>query len=943
MDNKKDSSKKWLIKDREGRVRGPFFTDDILSRITRGEISGDEFISLYPNTDWYPISNDPQFYDKLLEALDEEGQRVDEEAIDEQVIYTPAPKKNFGKAERIYQSDKNNDEKPIDKSEEPKQKEETKKSAKKEKETAIIELERRDKILKKAKAKKTIFPTLTVILLIGAIFYYSVSEQVETSDRIRLLAPRVGQPKLSGDQIKMKTRKAVIDFVKDNFSNYVSAQKELLQIIEGDPTNLAAIELICLTYLELWPYAYQDAADLQSIFTATQMASKVDPTSIGSKACRTVDFFVRGRYVEANNLTDSVLELVGQGTSPPPTFYYFKARFLDTVKDYSSAISYIRSAEQLWDQSVHQPWLSAFSLEAKMLASSKDYNGAANRYRGILTANPNHLTARIELGVLEYKYLRNDQVGEQLLEVAMSQKEKAPREVMAKGFLGLAEIALKHQNKSKALSLAQKAYAHNSTDQRTKEIIVSLGGEKKLHEIKIIDAQLVYEGDQLVRENDCNAAQAHYKAAYEINNKNGLAAMKAAECLWLLSLSTEAMTWLNKAILADPNLIDAYILLANYYAQRYDFVAAGRILSKARIQLPSNYKVYRGFALVELRRNNMVGAINYAIKATQLYEADVESYIILANAYLKNNNFAKAFETASKAVEIDVNNTRAQIVYAEALAGVRGMPAGIDYLLRMSKTYNASEYRLALGQMYVKDQNYNSAQQIFERITRFNESTSKVAYIELARIYERQKRLEDAVNVLFRASQLDPSDAEPLLIAGQLYLNAQQPSEARQQFQRVLRMNKDYPLVNYYIGVAALQLESASEAIEQANIEKVKNPNLADPYFLAAEAYTQMKQYGNCASEYSLAAKLRPASASLFVKMARCYRMSSNLDAAMSMINQAGTLESGSAEVWKEQALIYEMRQEKIKAIEAYSQYLILAPNAPDAAQVRMQIETLSR
>jgi regulator of sirC expression with transglutaminase-like and TPR domain len=77
--------------------------------------------------------------------------------------------------------------------------------------------------------------------------------------------------------------------------------------------------------------------------------------------------------------------------------------------------------------------------------------------------------------------------------------------------------------------------------------------------------------------------------------------------------------------------------------------------------------------------------------------------------------------------------------------------------------------------------------------------------------------------------------------------------------------------------------------------------------------------------------------------MARCYRLSGNLDAAVSMINQAGTQESGNPEVWKEQGAIYEMKQENIKAIEAYSQYLVLVPNAVDREQIQMRINALSR
>ncbi|MCB0350472.1 MAG: tetratricopeptide repeat protein, partial [Bdellovibrionales bacterium] len=249
---------------------------------------------------------------------------------------------------------------------------------------------------------------------------------------------------------------------------------------------------------------------------------------------------------------------------------------------------------------------------------------------------------------------------------------------------------------------------------------------------------------------------------------------------------------------------------------------------------------------------------------------------------------------------------------------------------------------LALGQLYLKDQRYTSAQQVFAQVIRIEEKP-KLAYIELGKTYQALNQFDAARDAFFKAAAIDPADVEPLFLAGQLYLRAKQPSEARQQFQRVLRVNKDYPLVNYYIGKAALSMGSTSEAIEQANIEKSKNPGLADPYILAADAYTELKQYGACAGEYRKAVELRPADSNMYVKMARCYRMSGNLDAALSMINQAGIQESGNPEVWKEQGAIFEMRQDTLKAIEAYNQYLTIVPNAIDRAQIEMRINALSQ
>src|ERR1700677_920235 len=97
--------KRWLVKDAEGRVRGPYYTDDVLKRIKNGEFTGEEFISLYPSADWSPISNDPTFYDKLLEIL--EGAPADDEPAP--VIPKPEIPDDFVRSGRATAGDRSDE------------------------------------------------------------------------------------------------------------------------------------------------------------------------------------------------------------------------------------------------------------------------------------------------------------------------------------------------------------------------------------------------------------------------------------------------------------------------------------------------------------------------------------------------------------------------------------------------------------------------------------------------------------------------------------------------------------------------------------------------------------------------------------------------------------------------------------------------------------------
>src|SRR5882757_4894779 len=75
-----EGNRRWIIRNASGQIDGPFTTEKVLYKIGRGEFSGDESIAHYPDGKWLSISQDPQFYDKLLEVIsDDENMEPSEE------------------------------------------------------------------------------------------------------------------------------------------------------------------------------------------------------------------------------------------------------------------------------------------------------------------------------------------------------------------------------------------------------------------------------------------------------------------------------------------------------------------------------------------------------------------------------------------------------------------------------------------------------------------------------------------------------------------------------------------------------------------------------------------------------------------------------------------------------------------------------------------------
>ncbi len=933
-----DSAKKWIIRDTAGRITGPFTTEKILYMIGRGEFNGEESVALYPGGAWIPISQEPQFYDKLLDALAEAEYRMPEDGSKSEQNQRADHTEIFHEEPRPKKVEVENTPPPAAEAfpEPPEpQHHRKKKRKKKRKKAEDIELvDVRGEYIREV-LRRGLFP---IAVGVAGIFtlWLGLGGSPSSSERIHLLPPQKNQSPAGLQAIQGYEEKAAADFIKDTFEGYIGAETGFVRAVESNAKDPEVMSFLCMTYLELWPYAYQDSSDLKTVAGLMQLSTVIDPGGIHSSACRSVDLIVRGRYSEAKSLVESMLESRANEASEPIIFYYLKGLLLSETGDNATAVGYLRKAEELWPV-----WTLPYVAEANAEIKMEKYNEAASILRRILASNDRHAVSKIELGLIEYKYFNHLDTGQELLNEGLS--ESAPKETMSRGYFGLAEIALKNGNQSRALSYAQKAYSLNSTNNLAKNLIVRIGGVETLRGTKVKGQQLVLEGDQFFREGDCHAAQAHYKAAFEEDNHNAVAAMKAAQCLWRLSFSTEAIDWLNRAIKADPKLIEAYVLMADYHTQRYNFLAASKILAAAYQINKKSPDVFRGYALVELRRGNPQGAITWGKKALQLYENDTETQILMAQAYIAANDYRLAYNYAAKAIELDVNHRKAQTVYAEALMGLQGVDVAIDYLLKLIASYPlVIDYRLALGKLYEKDERFDEAEETFKQIAKI-EDKPKEAYIELSKVLKAENRLNEALEYLLKAAVLDPADAEPLFQAGLIYLDTRKALEATAQFQRVLKINKLFPLVHYHMGRAYLLMNQPEQTLDETRQEKTINPNLADAFLLAADAYSAMKQYHLCATEYQKAIKLRPQGAPIYVKLAQCYRKSGNIDAAVDMLTHAASLEQGFADIYKEQGAIYEFKGEIEHAIEAYNQYFVLDPNAPDRAQIEQRILSLQR
>jgi hypothetical protein len=72
--------KKWIVRNQEGNIYGPFDLDRVKTLLLKGVFAGEEQVAMYPAGDWMPMSSEPELYDVVLDVLAQKGNSTSQSA-----------------------------------------------------------------------------------------------------------------------------------------------------------------------------------------------------------------------------------------------------------------------------------------------------------------------------------------------------------------------------------------------------------------------------------------------------------------------------------------------------------------------------------------------------------------------------------------------------------------------------------------------------------------------------------------------------------------------------------------------------------------------------------------------------------------------------------------------------------------------------------------------
>ena len=186
--------------------------------------------------------------------------------------------------------------------------------------------------------------------------------------------------------------------------------------------------------------------------------------------------------------------------------------------------------------------------------------------------------------------------------------------------------------------------------------------------------------------------------------------------------------------------------------------------------------------------------------------------------------------------------------------------------------------RLNLAELHLRTGQRDDAMSAFDGFIDFYNRTTSLSSAELTAVgiavrhlgVAESQLLQDALRAFDEAVAADPSNPEPHLRTGQLFLDAYRSPDARESYQQVLARNPRHPQA--ILGMAlALEFDGSPEAMGTARSALEINPNLVPARTLLARLHLRLEDYPAAEEEARAALEVNPSSLEALSVLAATY------------------------------------------------------------------------
>jgi tetratricopeptide (TPR) repeat protein len=293
---------------------------------------------------------------------------------------------------------------------------------------------------------------------------------------------------------------------------------------------------------------------------------------------------------------------------------------------------------------------------------------------------------------------------------------------------------------------------------------------------------------------------------------------------------------LLKAVELNPRLVDARLILADFYLRARDKDLARKQIDSVLEILPDNIQALILLGSLKVLEGDAKGAEEAYIKVRDLNPSDAGTYMRLGVLYNMTKRPEEAKSLLQQTLEIDSNRVDALGI----LVGILAKEKKYDKALELCNTYSGKagdkkpliaiiEY--LRGNLYLEQKKNNEARGYFEKAIE-SDPNLLPPYEILARIALKDKNYKDAIARYDEIIAKKPDYLAGYMAIGTIYDQQGDSKKAEEFYRKALAIKKDFgAAANNLAWKIAEKGENIDEALQYAQIAKEQmsdNPSVMD-------------------------------------------------------------------------------------------------------------------
>ena len=369
---------------------------------------------------------------------------------------------------------------------------------------------------------------------------------------------------------------------------------------------------------------------------------------------------------------------------------------------------------------------------------------------------------------------------------------------------------------------------------------------------------------------------------------------------------------------------------------------------------PSPANAFYFLGLIASHRGSLDRAKAYWHQAIDMGPPLAEVYFELGVAYNKDKQWENSVSVLREAIRLRPEMPAAHYQLARAYLKQGKTSEGngeLEEFQRLKTAYaelNAQHTMIrdapdtaitlfGLARKFMKEEKYAEASREFQKAVWHNPRFAK-AYSGLGRAYVGLGRLDDALEALGKAIELEPDMAEAYITKGLILLKRADKSGVKSDYERALSAcrrgielnpKQQVPiLIRVALGKAYLQEGKLTEASRQFEEILKTDSNFSDAYFYLGAIHLARHDYEKAEKVYRHAIELGHSSAKAYERLAHLYGSRGIfLDKAIQLAEKAVDLKPDSAAYYNTLSWLHFLNKDYEKAESSVIKALTLQPD----------------